>query len=107
MPDRSRGIGGGGSPPVKQGGAALPKSSGNSSTSVSPPPVPERPKRSRGFGTSTETVAPPVQSGNVEKKKVEAVPESKAPAAVEPVNRPLPIDTSGEPRTRPKRNSRW
>lgn len=106
-PNRSRGIGGSGSAPVKQGGVALPKSSESSGSSVSPPPVPDRPNRSRGFGTSSGNMVPSNQSGNVEKKKVEVVPESRSPAAVEPVNRSFPVDTSGGSRTRPKRNSRW
>lgn len=109
-PNRSRGIGGS-SPVAPKGGATQPKSSGSGTgqKSSTPPPAPNRPDRSRGFGTSgfVNPGAPSNQGGNVEKKKAEAVPESRVPDAVAPPNKPNQTENSDVPRTRPKRNSRW
>lgn len=108
-PNRSRGIGGSSSVPARQGGATLPKSSGSGAgqKSSTPPPVPDRPNRSRGFGASgLNSGIPSNQGGNVEKKKAEAVPESRAPEVVAPPKQNQ-TENSDVPRTRPKRNSRW
>lgn len=108
-PDRSRSIGGSSSIPTPQGGATLPKSSGSSidQKSSTPPPAPDRPNRSRGFGASGLSPATPSNQGaNVEKKKAEAVPESRTPDVVTPPKQNQ-TDNSDVPRTRPKRNSRW